>query len=91
MYVLTLHLKGGFTDFAFCINTDLSSIFLGDRGDGECVTLATMLNLILGASSDRYTVVEPSHDGVRWGDSTLENSIFSLHCSHIVQFGGQSH
>lgn len=89
--MLTLHLEGSFAAFAFRIDTNFSSIFLGDGGDGKCVTTATVLNLILEAGSDGYSLVEPRHIGICWCDSALEYGIFPLHCGYIVQFGGESH
>lgn len=46
-YGLTLHLQIRFAAFAFCFKTNLSGIFVGDRGDGKRVAVAAVLGLIL--------------------------------------------
>lgn len=44
---LTLYLQVSFAAFAFCFKANLSSIVLGDRGDGKGVAAAAVLSLIL--------------------------------------------
>lgn len=88
MHDLTLHLKGSFAVFAFCVDANLSCVFLGDGGDGERVGASTPLHLILGPGSDGYAVVEPFDVGVRRVDGALENGVLSLHRGHVVGFCG---
>ena len=80
----TLHLQRGVAALALRVQTDLSSIVLGDGGDGEGVAGAPVLNLVLWPGSDGYVVAEPFDVYVGWGDGAFKDGVFSLHRYDVV-------
>ena len=79
-----MHLQRGIAGLALRVHTDLSSVVLGDGGDGEGVAGATVLNLVLWPGGDGYVVSEPFDVYIRGGDSAFEDGVFPLHRYDVV-------